>query len=166
MFRSFPRPLKSTVLGLAVAIVCVPSQSRAHCEVPCGIFSDQLRFQSMLEDQETIAKAIDQLEQQLQSMSEGVTPLAANQATRWINTKEEHAVRIQETIARYFMAQRIKPADGDGAADYVKKLTAAHAVMRAAMKSKQDPTAESAAALRTAILDFYRAYEGKEPVLH
>jgi nickel superoxide dismutase len=59
------------------------------------------------------------------------------------------------------MTQRIKP-DSEG---YVKKLTAAHAVMTAAMKCKQTTDAANAQALREAILDFYRAYEGKEPQL-
>jgi hypothetical protein len=35
--------------------------------------------------------------------------------------------------------------------------------MRAAMKAKQDPSDEVAEAVKTAILDLYRAYEGKEP---
>ena len=29
-----------------------------HCEVPCGIYADQMRFEMMLEDTATIAKAI------------------------------------------------------------------------------------------------------------
>ena len=29
----------------------------AHCQVPCGIYGDQLRFDQMLEDQKTISKA-------------------------------------------------------------------------------------------------------------
>ncbi|MEZ6076165.1 MAG: superoxide dismutase [Ni] [Pirellulaceae bacterium] len=43
------------VLGLTAQTV------HAHCEVPCGIYDDQLRFQSMLEDQSTIEKAISQI---------------------------------------------------------------------------------------------------------
>ena len=33
----------------------------AHCEVPCGIYADQRRFEEMLEDTSTIAKGIDQI---------------------------------------------------------------------------------------------------------
>ena len=29
----------------------------AHCQVPCGIYGDQLRFEQMLEDTKTITKA-------------------------------------------------------------------------------------------------------------
>ena len=34
-----------------------------HCEVPCGIYSDQMRFEQMLEDTATIAKSIDNIAQ-------------------------------------------------------------------------------------------------------
>jgi nickel superoxide dismutase len=57
------------------------------------------------------------------------------------------------------MAQRIK-ADNP---NYVKQLTAAHAVIVAAMKCKQSADAETAKVLEKAIFDLYRAYEGKEP---
>ena len=33
----------------------------AHCEVPCGIFADQMRFEAMLEDTTTIRKAMVQI---------------------------------------------------------------------------------------------------------
>ena len=75
--------------------------------------------------------------------------------------KEEHCEKIQHIVTQYFMTQRIK-SDND---NYVKQLTAAHAVMVAAMKCKQSADAATAEALKKAILDFYRAYEGKEPQL-
>lgn len=131
----------------------------AHCEVPCGIYADERRFLSMLEDQTTIAKALAQINE-LSSLKD---TQSANQFVRWVNTKESHATSVQHTIAQYFMTQRIKSSDKEG---YTKKLTAAHAVMVAAMKCKQTAEAGSAEALRNAILDFYRAYEGKEPDLH
>ena len=33
-----------------------------HCQVPCGIYTDQLRFEQMLEDTKTIAKSIASVE--------------------------------------------------------------------------------------------------------
>lgn len=151
------RPL-SIALMLALSVVILPRVVNAHCEVPCGIYSDQLRFESMLEDQATIAKAMGQIAE----LSTDHDAQGANQLVRWVNTKETHATNTQEIIAQYFMTQRIK-AD---AADYAKKLTAAHAVMVAAMKCKQSTDVATAEALRESILDFYRAYEGKEPELH
>ncbi len=147
MLRSF--------LSVAVLFTCT-SIAMAHCQVPCGIYGDQLRFEQMLEDEHTISKAqisINELN------GDDVDAQAVNQMGRWVMTKEEHATNIQNTIAAYFMAQRIK-ADSP---TYVKQLTAAHAVMVAAMKCKQSADPETAKVLEKSIFDLYRAYEGKEP---
>ena len=146
-------------LLLFAAVNLMPQNAAAHCQVPCGIFTDQLRFETMLEDTTTIAKAIDQVAENLAAMADEPTPLVVNQLSRWIDTKEDHANHIQEVIADYFMAQRIK-TDAD---NYVEQLKAAHAVIQAAMKVKQDAAPEKAKALKEAIYDLYRAYEGKEP---
>ncbi len=149
---------------LTVAAVLVGSllgaaqQVAAHCEVPCGIYADQRRFEMLLEDQTTIAKAIAQINE----LSGKTDAQSINQMTRWVNTKETHATNSQHIIAQYFMTQRLK-ADADG---YTKKLTAAHAVMVAAMKCKQGTDGKAAEVLTKSILDFYRAYEGKEPHFH
>ena len=150
--------LSSVLLATLIFSGSIVNQAQAHCQVPCGIFEDQRRFQEMLEDCKTIAKASAQINE-LAGKSDA---LSLNQLTRWVATKEEHAVRIQETVAQYFLAQRIK-ADADR---YQERLVAAHGVIVAAMKSKQTVDAESAETLNAAILDLYRAYEGKEPKLH
>lgn len=141
----------------AIAWVSSASVASAHCQVPCGIYGDQLRFQQMLEDEHTISKA------QLEINALSSKPLDAqghNQLARWVVTKEQHAQKIQDTIAAYFMAQRIKP-DAD---NYGKVLMSAHAVMVHAMKCKQSADPATAKALEKSIFDLYRAYEGKEPV--
>lgn len=144
-----------STLAVAVLSAFTVQNASAHCQVPCGIFADQLEFEKLLEAQTTIAKANVQMAELIKEN----TPLNANQAARWIITKEDHCKKVMESVAQYFMAQRIKP-DAD---NYEKSLIAAHNVMRAAMKAKQDPSAEVAEALKTAIFDLYRAYEGKEP---
>ena len=131
-----------------------------HCQVPCGIYTDQLRFEQMLEDTKTIAKSIASVETIAQAMKNGDhSPTNFNQMTRWINTKEDHASKIQKTIADYFLTQRIKESNQD----YTSQLITAHKVMVAAMKCKQDANPATAEALKKAIFDLYRAYEGKEP---
>ena len=142
---------------LSVAALCTfASMAMAHCQVPCGIYGDQLRFEQMLEDEHTISKA----QLQINELTEGeVNAQAVNQMARWVAAKEDHANKIQSTIASYFLAQRIK-ADNPS---YVKQLTTAHAVIVAAMKCKQSADPDTAKALEKAIFDLYRAYEGKEP---
>ncbi|MFK7768784.1 MAG: superoxide dismutase [Ni] [Mariniblastus sp.] len=133
--------------------------AKVHCEVPCGIYADQRRFEEMLEDTQTIAKSIASIEEITKGFESGPTPKGVNQLTRWVNTKEAHATNTQQIVAQYFLTQRIK-ADKE---NYVDQLKAAHAVMVAAMKCKQDAKAETAANLKLAIGKLYRAYEGKDP---
>ena len=147
--------LTSTVTIFALGF-CAQSVF-AHCQVPCGVYADQRRFEEMLEDHTTIAKAMTQIE----ALSKKTDAVSKNQLVRWINTKEAHASNTQKIIAEYFMTQKIKATNEN----YVASLTGAHGVLVAAMKSKQNVDAGSAKALRDAILKFYEAYEGKKPQL-
>ena len=131
-----------------------------HCQVPCGIYTDQLRFEQMLEDTKTIAKAITSVETISQEIKNGeMSPTNVNQLTRWVTTKEDHASNIQKIIADYFLTQRIKESNKD----YTNQLITSHKVMVAAMKCKQDAKPETAQALEKAIFNLYTAYTGKEP---
>ena len=152
---SATEPTQPTTTSPIVAPAPVP-----HCQVPCGIYTDQLRFEQMLEDTKTIAKAITSVGTISGEIKGGeMSPTNVNQLTRWINTKEDHATKIQRTIADYFLTQRIKESNKD----YSSQLITSHKVMVAAMKCKQDANPETAETLKKAILDLYRAYEGKEP---
>lgn len=154
------RPLCLTFLlaGLvAVLILGFQPSAQAHCEVPCGIYDDAARLAAMGEDQTTIAKAIARINTLVE---EGGDALGVNQMVRWVTTKEEHATRIQETIAQYFLAQRVKPvAPGASGHDrYLASLATHHAVMIAAMKCKQSVEPASAEVLHEALHDLHPYY--------
>ena len=125
-----------------------------HCQVPCGIYADQHRFEQMLEDQTTIEKAT----KLIQELSGKKDAQSQNQLIRWISTKETHADSIQKIIAQYFMTQRLKSADPK----YVDKLTKAHSVMVLAMKCKQTADLKNTADLKSAIMNFHKSYEFKK----
>jgi len=151
-------------MALAIVLACWASSTGrlgAHCEVPCGIYDDDRQFAEMHEDQTTIAKAIAGIQDLTGSLGGGPQPLAINQVSRWVATKEAHANNTQHIIAQYFMTQRIKADDPK----YVDKLTKAHAVLVAAMKVKQAADDASAEALHKALDAFQEAYTGK-PVVH
>ena len=145
----------TTISLLTVISLAATQMVWAHCQVPCGVYGDQRRFETMLEDTRTIAKGMAQINE-LSTKSDG---LSHNQLARWVSTKEDHASNVQKIIAEYFMTQRIKP----GSENYIKKLTAAHAVMVGAMKCKQTVDPAMAKALQQSIYTFYEAYEGKKP---
>ena len=124
-----------------------------HCQVPCGVYTDELRFMQMLEDQTTIEKS-SKLILELSNKDDGQSH---NQLARWVATKESHASKIQKIIAEYFLTQRIKSSSKH----YEKLLKGAHSVMVAAMKCKQSTETSAANDLKSSILAFQKIYESK-----
>merc|ERR1719310_945867 len=122
--RSVPTPARAA----AVPLFWV----RGHCQVPCGIFHDDGRITSMLEDASTIRKAVVQSA----DLHKAGALQDVHQMIRWINTKEAHASSIMNTIGEYFLAQKVKK-DLLSEAEYKEVLVLHHAVMVAAMKTKQ-----------------------------
>lgn len=134
---------------LTALFVCLASYARAHCQVPCGIYDDPARVTSMLEDAATVQKAVTSLA----SLAGKTDAQSINQSARWVQNKELHAQRIIETISNYFLTQRVKP----GQDDYSTRLARHHAVILAAMKAKQNASADAAQVLRESI-QALRAY--------
>lgn len=138
----------ASLVTLCVWALQVPTAA-AHCQVPCGIYDDQARITAMREDATTIRKAIAQINE----LAGANNPLGMNQATRWVMTKEHHASHIITVVAEYFLTQKLTPAaKGDPTYNgYLASLADHHAVMRAAMKTKQTADPASAEALSKAI---------------
>ena len=107
-----------------------------HCQVPCGIYDDAVRIVQIEEDIATIRKAMSMIK----GLSGKSDSQSLNQLIRWVNTKESHAVKIQETVSSYFMAQRIKPKKkgAAGRQNYVNQTLLLQQLIVAAMKCKQN----------------------------
>lgn len=137
------------VLTGLIATVALPVVANAHCQVPCGIYDDHARIHAMEEDAATISKAVASI----RDLSGKTDPQSMNQLIRWTNTKEEHASMIIDVVSVYFLTQKIKPvaAGMDGYDAYVQSLVDHHAVMRAAMKTKQTVDPEAVTELEHAI---------------
>merc|ERR1719188_2754959 len=133
--RSMAAPLRriGAVAGTGgVRPLPAVSALRFHCQVPCGIFTDDLRVKMMIEDASTIRKSVVETAK----LHQAGTLQDFHQAARWIATKEEHASKIMTTTADYFLAQKVKKADLSEQ-EYKEVLVLLHAVMVAAMKTKQ-----------------------------
>ena len=135
--------------ALPLMLLLAADDLQAHCQVPCGIYDDGARVAELREDARTIGKAIAKMgelagKQDAQSL---------NQLSRWVANKEKHAANIIEVVAEYFLAQRVKPvAEGaDGHTAYMEKLGDHHAVIVAAMKTKQKADSGTVDALSAAL---------------
>ena len=151
-----------TLSYFILMIFCLVSAENlfAHCEVPCGIYDDEMRFTMLREDIQTIEKAM----QQVSSLSTEPSP-NWNQIVRWVMTKETHADKISDTVTEYFLKQRIKPVEPLEKAEYQKyleKLILLHKIMVTSMKCKQTLDLENVRALNKLVDDFYKAYFGTD----
>lgn len=149
--------MRKTLTVLAVLALLVSARAvLAHCQMPCGIYGDQMRIDMLREDITTVEKAMNQIEE----LSAAEKP-NQNQLIRWVMTKEEHAQKIQDIVTQYFMAQRVKmPKEGDEVAQkqYVRQLTLLHDLLVTAMKMKQTTDHSYIEHARRVVDDFVAAY--------
>ncbi len=132
----------------------------SHCEIPCGIYNDEMRIQMISEHITTIEKAM----KQVQELSKE-DPKNFNQIVRWIVNKEKHAEEIQHVVSQYFLTQRIKVPDENDAeamARYQKQLSLCHSLLVYAMKTKQTTDLTNVEKLKSLLHEFEHAYLGKK----
>ena len=142
---SKPLGVRAFLAGIALlgALPIILTPAHAHCQIPCGIYDDHARVQSMLEDVATVDKALKRIAE----LADKGDAQSRNQLVRWVMNKERHAQRIISTISDYFLTQRVKPDQKD----YSERLRQHHAVIIAAMKAKQNTDGKYASALRKRI---------------
>ncbi len=153
--------MRSRILFITVMLIAVLSARSvlAHCEVPCGIYGDEIRIALLREHITTVEKSM----KMIRSLS-AEDEINYNQLIRWTNNKEKHAEEIQHIVYQYFMTQRIKPAAGPGAEydAYVAKLTLLHQLLIKAMKSKQTLEQKQIEDIRGLVDKFEALYFKKE----
>jgi nickel superoxide dismutase len=135
------------------------SQLFSHCQVPCGIFDDALRFKLMAEHIVTMEKAMEQIT----VLNEEKKP-NINQLVRWVTNKEKHAEEMSEILSYYFLAQRIKPVGSENKADfnkYQQQLVLIHQLIVYTMKAKQSIDLELIKKLKTLLTEFEKSYFAK-----
>lgn len=151
---------KATQLFATAIIIGILSlsslQSRAHCEIPCGIYGDSVRITLIYEHIATIEKSMNMINE----LSKQDSP-NYNQLVRWVVNKEEHAKKIQEIVSQYFLHQRIKITSADNKEayrKYLKQLELLHNISVFAMKSKQSTDLTNIETLREKVHAFEHVY--------
>jgi nickel superoxide dismutase len=133
------------------ALLTTAAVAGAHCEIPCGIYDDQVRADLIAEHITTIEKSMRQIEGLSKADS-----VNYNQLVRWINNKELHANKLQEIVTQYFMTQRIK-LDAD---KYDEKIGVLHQMLVYAMRAKQTTDLAHIEKLRSLLKEFQKLYFG------
>jgi len=143
--------MKNATQYLTIAVlftVLTTANLTAHCQVPCGIYDDQMRVSMMKEHVTTIEKAMKQIEADENQ----------NQTVRWIMNKEKHAEELSNIVTYYFLAQRIKP----GMDHYEENLKTLHEILIYAMKAKQTTDLANVEKLNELIHHLEHSYFGEE----
>jgi nickel superoxide dismutase len=148
---------------ILLALALVP-HAYSHCEIPCGIYGDEIRFYILEEHITTIEKSM----QMIKKLS-GAEEIDYNQLVRWIDNKETHAQYFQDILCQYFLTQRLKPVSEDDDEQYqmyLSKLTRLHKLQVLAMKTKQTTDLELVKEMRALLASFRGVYFDAEPGAH
>ncbi|MDY6932765.1 MAG: superoxide dismutase [Ni] [Spirochaetota bacterium] len=127
--------MKRLIPLLFINLLLFKGTALPHCEVPCGIYDDEMRIHMLKEHIRTIRKSMVSIMDLSKEKKKNY-----NQIVRWINNKETHANYIQDIVYQYFMAQRIKPVKSSDKTlynKYINQITLLHRMIVYAMKVKQ-----------------------------
>ena len=146
------KKISLSVLAAFFCLLIAANNVVAHCEIPCGIYDDQMRISMISEHITTIEKSMN-LIMEIQKAKDH----HATQLVRWVMNKENHANELQEIVSQYFMTQRIK----FDAKDYDRKIGLLHQMLVYAMKCKQTTELENIKKLRETLQGFEALYFAK-----
>jgi len=153
----------SLIACLFAAAACWPTQASAHCQVPCGIFGDEIKFAELSQHIDTIEKAMKKIVE----LADSDTADDQQKLIRWVVTKEDHADKIMHEVQAYFLAQRVKlPKDESEHDAYLAKLVSLHETIVYTMKCKQTTDTAAIAPLRESLKTFHTQYMGKQGPAH
>ena len=150
--------MKKIIFGTTFVLLTVFFASKIfpHCQIPCGIYDDQMRISMIKEHITTIEKSMKEIIALSKQDEKNY-----NQIVRWVVNKEAHADELSEIVTFYFMTQRLKPIDEKDSKtykEYLKKLTLLHEMLVFAMKAKQTTDLINVEKLRSLADDFSKVY--------
>lgn len=142
------------IIGFFLLSFSISQALYSHCQVPCGIYDDQMRIKMIAEHITTIEKAMNQVT----DLSKEAKP-NYNQIVRWVYNKEKHAEDLSDIITYYFMAQRIKiPKKGMDRSGYQVQLELLHRLLVYTMEAKQTTDLSLVEQMRTTLKEFEKIY--------
>jgi nickel superoxide dismutase len=147
------------VCALALTVLSFAARpALSHCEIPCGIYDDQMRISLIEEHIATIEKSMKDIVELSKA-----SPVDYNQIVRWTMNKDTHADELQHIVSQYFLTQRVKPTtpqDGPKYDAYIEQVKLLHEMLIVAMKCKQTTDLQNVDKLRSLTSAFAAAYFG------
>jgi len=126
--------MKMQMIALALfGVVVFHGEVSSHCQMPCGVYHDDMVFDEVDQYVETMYKGVSVLKN-----SAFVTLKERQDFIRWVMEKEKESDKVAELITKYFLQQKIKP----GEVDTQKKVLAAHNLLFLLVGIKQNCSLE------------------------
>jgi len=147
-----------SIFKILIAMTLLNMPLFAHCQIPCGIYSDAMQIIQIREDLNTIEKAMEMIS----SLSGKSDPQTLNQIGRWITAKEQHAQNIQNLTSEYFLTQRIKT----NSESYTEKVVLLHKLLVSTMKCKQSVDKNNVSISNSILNSFIKLYFDKHGMDH
>ncbi len=132
-YRKIPAFLKSVICSTAFASVLFHGQLSAHCQMPCGIYHDDMVYDLIDQYVETMYKGISVI-----NNNKFTTPKEKNEFIRWVMEKDKASDQMAKLITEYFLQQKIKAGEDDT----VKRLVSAHQLLFLLVAIKQNTNLE------------------------
>ena len=101
----------------------------AHCQMPCGIYHDDMVYDLIDQYVETMIKANTIINQ-----TKFETVRQKNEFIRWVMEKEKESTDVAQLITTFFLQQKIKTGESDTA----KRLESAHKLLALLVSIKQN----------------------------
>lgn len=126
--RLFLVAVKSVFISAFTMTLSAHQTAYAHCQMPCGIYHDDMVFSEIDQYIETTVKGIAVMKSnKFESLEEH------NEFVRWVIQKENSSNTVAELITKYFLQQKIKV----GEEDTTKQLVSAHKLLFLLVQIKQ-----------------------------
>lgn len=112
-----------------LAVFAYSGSLSAHCQMPCGIYHDDMVFDQIDQYIETMYKCASILKE-----NKFANVREKNEFIRWVFQKEKASDEAASTITNFFLQQKIKPGEDDT----VKRVTSAHKLLFLLVSIKQN----------------------------
>src|ERR1041384_2280617 len=100
--------IKQILYSACILTTFSSSQLSAHCQMPCGIYHDDMVYDLIDQYVETMYKGISVI-----NNSKFSTPKEKNEFIRWVMEKDKSSDQTAYLITEYFLQQKIKGGEDD-----------------------------------------------------
>lgn len=141
---------KKITFTCLTSLLLLHSQLISHCQMPCGIYHDDMVFDQVDQYIETMAKGISVMNDDKFKNSHDY-----NEFIRWVILKENSSDDVADILTEFFLQQKIKPGEDDTP----KRLAAVHKLLFLLVAIKQNSDMKI-------LNDFYEEWERFKIMFH